>query len=478
MERLEDFINDFKEERICNYRGRKYHVRDNGAVYRRCLDDGIVRIGDEEWTIGKPNSQNGYLYHGKAAVHRIVCTAFHGEPEGDRNIVDHIDTNKWNNRPDNLRWVTRMENITNNPITMAIIEVKFGSFDSFVEYLAQKTKQKAESTDFSSFRPVTPEEGEAYLEHWEEWSERPLEERTPVGFGQGEWMYHSRGKTGFVFKNWISVVVDKSEECSFPLAPKATNEGEDVIQKYREALVPNATFLISRYYETVVRDVVFFEKENILRVLSERLNAKRTPFYIFEIWPEDVFLYHRIVGKNKAKELEEAMHDLTKYHRQEWKYKANRPAPVSSSVPSVDFSDFMSPEPQQKEVKVFSPADNIEQRNWTTPTEFPMCPAGMSEKPLEAYKSQMRIDGIFCRNRYGDSFLKGVGYNPEGDALIVLTYQPDAVKKWYLCGIYIEGGKYIHESIGSYFYEDGGRKYFTLYTGGGWTGGEVPDDYL
>ena len=88
----------------------------------------------------------------------------------------------------------------------------------------------------------------------------------------------------------------------------------------------------------------------------------------------------------------------------------------------------------------------------------------------------MRINGLFCRNRYGDSFLKDVGYNPEGDALIVLTHQPNGVKKWYLCGIYIEDGKYIHESIGSYFHEDGGRKYFTLNTGGTWLGGEVYDD--
>lgn len=294
-------------------------------------------------------------------------------------------------------------------------------------------------------------------------------------------MYHSKKKPGLVFMNWIPVVVDKSEECSFPLAPKATNEGEDVIQKYRESLVPNATFLISRYYETVVRDVYFFEIENRLRVLSVRRNAKRTPFYIYEIWPEGSYLYHRIVGsfgKNKEKEIEETMHDLTKYHRQEWKYKANRPVPDSSSIPSIDPLEFPSPKLLQKEVEVFYPADNIEQRNWTTPTVFPMCPAGVPEKPLETYKLQMRIDGIFCRNRYGVSFLKDVDYSPEKDALIVLTHQPDGVKKWYLCGVYFENGKYIHESIASYFHEDGGRKYFTLYTGGTWTGGDVADDFL
>ena len=192
-------------------------------------------------------------------------------------------------------------------------------------------------------RPVTREEGAAYLEHWTEWSNKPNDERMPVGFGTGEWMYHGKKKLKDVFMNWIPVVRDKAEECHFPLAPTSTNEGEDVIQKYREALVPGATFLISRNYETVVRDVVFFEKENILRVLSERFHAQRAPFYIFEIWPEDVHLYHRFVGsygKKKAIDIEEAMHDLTKYHRQEWKYKANRPELIPSSALNIEFSGF------------------------------------------------------------------------------------------------------------------------------------------
>ena len=328
MTNLDDFIRDYNDEKPCVYKGRKYFVRDNGAVYRCCLDDGVIRAGDEEWTIGKPNSQSGYLFLGKEAVHRIVCTAFHGESEGDRNIVDHIDTNKWNNRPENLRWVTRMENITNNPITMAKIEVRFGSFEAFKEYLVQQSNQKKEKVDFSSMRPVTPEEGIAYLAHWNEWSEKPLAERIPVGSGKGEWMYHNKKKQEFVFKNWISVVLDKAEDCYFPLAPSSTNEGEDVIQKYRKALVLGSTFLISRYYRTVVRDVVFFEKENTLRVLSERLHAQRTPFYIFEIWPENMYLYHRIVGsygKKRIADIEEAMHDLTKYNLQEWKYTQNKP---------------------------------------------------------------------------------------------------------------------------------------------------------
>lgn len=48
-------------------------------------------------------------------IHRLIYEAFKGEiPEGME--IDHIDCNKMNNNPDNLRIVTRSENM-NNPLT-------------------------------------------------------------------------------------------------------------------------------------------------------------------------------------------------------------------------------------------------------------------------------------------------------------------------------------------------------------------------
>lgn len=43
-------------------------------------------------------------------VHRLVCTAFHGEMPEEGMAVDHIDGDRANNRASNLRWVTVEEN--------------------------------------------------------------------------------------------------------------------------------------------------------------------------------------------------------------------------------------------------------------------------------------------------------------------------------------------------------------------------------
>ena len=45
-------------------------------------------------------------------AHRLVAKAFHEQPK-DKDIIDHIDRDKYNNHKDNLRWVTQQENIWN-----------------------------------------------------------------------------------------------------------------------------------------------------------------------------------------------------------------------------------------------------------------------------------------------------------------------------------------------------------------------------
>lgn len=72
-------------------------------------------------------------------IHHLVCLAFHGKPQSDDYEVNHKDGDKHNNRPSNLEWVTRSENLTEAYITglrkeNRRIEVTDHSIGQTIEY--------------------------------------------------------------------------------------------------------------------------------------------------------------------------------------------------------------------------------------------------------------------------------------------------------------------------------------------------------
>jgi len=126
-------IDNYHDEVEIIYRGEKYRVRDNGSLLRLPRHNKDLRHIDNQWTFGNIDL-HGYMRIGKELVHRIVATAFHNEPPSDKHVVDHIDTNRTNNRADNLRWLTREENLYDNPITKQRIEKIWGSIQSMLNY--------------------------------------------------------------------------------------------------------------------------------------------------------------------------------------------------------------------------------------------------------------------------------------------------------------------------------------------------------
>ena len=101
--------------------------RADGAVATRKT----VAIYDD----GRPVWQFGYrtclgyrqvTYKGRNwLVHRLICEAFHGMAPSDKPECDHIDRVRDNNCADNLRWVSREENLA-NAIHPARLFPKFG----------------------------------------------------------------------------------------------------------------------------------------------------------------------------------------------------------------------------------------------------------------------------------------------------------------------------------------------------------------
>lgn len=347
-------IDDYTCEIDCTYKDERYSVRNNGAVMRHAREGKRTRKDDNVWTFGKPNEKTGYMEIAGQRVHRIVAYAFHGEPPTKEHVVDHIDTNRRNNRPENLRWLTRLENALNNPITRARIENICGSIGNFLANPDVLRNHEHVDKNFSWMRTVSPEEARASLKRLTEWAKDPPQ---PQGGTIGEW----------IFKEKQSVTASTFSR-SYPSVP--VQKGED-------------------FYEEVEADD------------GDEPNERNS------------------------------MQSLT---------------------------------------------PNAVQVYWNTPSEFPFCPQTEVANPLAEYASKLKKGEAFCRNEIYSSIIYDYALTDNGNALWVMTHGEN-VKPWALARVAYKDGVFVHFNEGSYFEEDGARKYFTLAQGLEWTGGDVFDDY-
>lgn len=179
-------LDDFSCEKQCVYKGEQFSVRDNGSVLRHAREGHRLRKDDHRWTFGRGNTSNGYLEIGTAVIHRVVATAFHGASPSREYVVDHIDTNKQNNRPDNLRWVTRLENILLNPITAKRIAWVCGSVEAFLAN-PLAFREKFDMVNYSWMRPVSEEDARFSRDRLLAWaqSDRSLSS----GGSLDEWLF-------------------------------------------------------------------------------------------------------------------------------------------------------------------------------------------------------------------------------------------------------------------------------------------------
>lgn len=181
-------MHDFKKQVECEYKGERYSVRDNGAVLRYPRKNKPLRKWDNKWTLGTPNNK-GYCLIASEVVHRIVAFAFLGKPPTPQHIVDHKDTNRQNNRPENLRWLTKLENILNNPITLKKIEFLCGSVDAFLKDPSILKDYECEDQNFGWMKAVTPEEAKESWNRLSNWAEKDSDKSLPSMGKMGEWIF-------------------------------------------------------------------------------------------------------------------------------------------------------------------------------------------------------------------------------------------------------------------------------------------------
>lgn len=217
-----DNYTTFKE---CDYKGEHYSVRDNGAVMRHHRPGVPKRKLDDVWTFGTLNAETGYLQIGRERVHRIVATAFHGEAPTPEHVVDHIDTNRQNNRPENLRWLTKLENILNNEVTRKKVEMICGSIEAFLENPDLLYGHETLDKNFSWMRRVTKEEAKNCLDNWNNWAKtaKPTLEKKEKASKVDDWIFSNpfmdkvpNKSGGYTEMQRPSIIIPEPEVASAP----------------------------------------------------------------------------------------------------------------------------------------------------------------------------------------------------------------------------------------------------------------------
>lgn len=250
-------LNLFNQEVSATYRGECYLVRNYGAIYRQQRPNKRKRPLDEQWTFGTLNRSDGYRKICGIQVHRIVATAFHGEQPTPKHVVDHIDTNRLNNRPENLRWVTRLENLLDNPKTLSFIVKKWGS----IEELLNDTNA-AEKTDPITNRPWMRD---ALIQKALE-DEYTKESLTPLAM-QRDWRVPSE----------------------FPMCPNEISDSP--LQDYASYLDTDAVFSRNQYWESIVETAEIDNDGNCLCVLC-RISSGVKNYALAKVTIEDGKFIH------------------------------------------------------------------------------------------------------------------------------------------------------------------------------------------
>lgn len=303
-------LNDYKQEKECVYKDERYSVRDNGAVLRHPRDNGRVRPTDNQWTFGKLNDKTGYMEIASVRVHRIVATAFHGEPPTKEHVVDHIDTNKRNNRPENLRWVTRLENVLLNPITAKRIAFVCGSVEAFLSNPAKYRDQFSEPHE-QWMQTVSVEEAQISLERMITWAKS--DKTSSSGLSLDKWIFNRPAiphnstittskepeiimslTTGVVQRNWRT-------PSEFPCQPQESVENSLVA--YANNLKEGVIFSHNQYDSSLVVNSGFSEDKQSLYVMTESSKVEAIkPYALAKITYENNLFVHTSISRFFTKE--------------------------------------------------------------------------------------------------------------------------------------------------------------------------------
>lgn len=295
-------LDQYGREVPCIYREENYAVRDNGAICRQQRPNMRRRPHDGRWTFGTPCNHAGYMKISTEAVHRIVATGFHGCAPSKSHVVDHIDTNRRNNRPENLRWVTRLENILLNPITSRRITDAYGSIEAFLADPTKPSNGPLES-NFEWMRTVSSDEAQSSLERMLAWARR--EEQDP-NESLGSWVQR-RGSLNaemqMARENASGTKPSLTEGAAqrkwqvpteFPRCPGPGSQSD--LQTYAAHLSPGEVFSRNQYGDVLVEAKGWTPDGSGLLVMSQMPKGAQKPWALAQVTLEDAVFVHANCG--------------------------------------------------------------------------------------------------------------------------------------------------------------------------------------
>lgn len=275
-------------------------VRDNGAIMRIPKKGCEPTKYDSIWTFGKQNKEGYMLLAGDVRVHRIVCTAFNGLPRYEKMVVDHIDTIRSNNRPENLRWLTRIENVLKNEITRNRIIYHCGSIEAFLDN-PSLLREKAMPPKYDWMRTITKEEAANCKENMK----RLLESNNTKssGRGLGEWVFHKHNAINPIINQESTIDLKDSLTpnakqlnwkipTEFPLCP-ADNESV-TLQTYFNSLENSKIITHNQYGSCEIIDFGYNSNDDAIYVLTHGSNVK--PWALCKITKQDNYFIHENKG--------------------------------------------------------------------------------------------------------------------------------------------------------------------------------------
>jgi hypothetical protein len=158
--RYNNYLLKYVEEKIDNEiwrtiqddeRFEGYEFSNMGRIKKK--RNGIISFGNLNNMGYLSVSINEYRY----MMHYLICLAFNGKPNGvygNEITVDHIDQNRSNNKPDNLKWANRIEQATNTSKVKKVIAKYLDTKEIIGIYLSASDASRKFEVDCSGISKV------------------------------------------------------------------------------------------------------------------------------------------------------------------------------------------------------------------------------------------------------------------------------------------------------------------------------------